>query len=376
VTVVSGAALVTPSGVLHKSWLRIDGKSIAEIGRGTPPDEDWVELDGGWLLPAYIDLHCHGGGGSDFSSPDPERIRNAALLHRQHGSAGMLASLVTAPIDDLCRQLVGIADIVERGDSPLLGAHLEGPFLSNIRCGAQNPAFLLEPDAELFAELADAARGTLRMITIAPELSGADEVIDAAVRRGILVAVGHSDATFAQATHAFSRGAQVATHLFNGMRPVHQREPGPALAALDFGVACELIEDGVHVHPSLTRLVARNSPEQLILVTDAVSPTGVGDGLFTLGGQPITVVDGQARLTSGGSLAGSTLTMDAAVRHTVVTCGLSIMHASAAASTNPARLLGIADRTGSLQVGRRADLLHLDADLQIRRMMIGGAWTD
>jgi len=373
-TVLSGAALVTPAGVVGDSWLRVDGDVIAEIGTGATAPPRPLDLGGGWLVPAYIDLHCHGGGGFDFSSLEPDRVRGAAMLHRRHGTAGMLASLVTAPVDDLCRQLATIADIVERGDSPLLGVHLEGPFLSHLRCGAQNSAFLIEPDAGLFAKFADAARGTLRMVTIAPELVGADEVIDAAVERGVLVAIGHTDATYAQAAQAFSRGAQVATHLFNGMRPLHHREPGPVLAALDAAIACEIIQDGVHVHPSIARLVSRNDPKQLVLVTDAVSAAGVGDGLFSLGGQSVTVADGQARLTSGGPLAGSTLTMDVAVRRAVIDCGLSIEHAVAAATANPARLLGVDDRTGSVQIGHRADLLHLDADLQIRRMMIGGTW--
>jgi N-acetylglucosamine-6-phosphate deacetylase len=214
------------------------------------------------------------------------------------------------------------------------------------------------------------------MITIAPELPHADEVIDAAVAAGVAVAVGHTDATYDQASAAFARGATVATHLCNGMRPVHHREPGPVLAALDAGVACEVINDGVHVHSAVTRLVDGRNPDQLVFITDAVSASGVGDGSFNLGGLEVSVVEGQARLTRTGSLAGSTLTMDEAVRRGVAYCGLPVERAVAAATINPARLLGIDKTAGSLAPGKRADLLHLDDELRIVGRMHAGQWVD
>jgi N-acetylglucosamine-6-phosphate deacetylase len=212
------------------------------------------------------------------------------------------------------------------------------------------------------------------MITIAPELPGALEVVDAAVAAGVVVAVGHTDATYSQSIAAFDRGATVATHLFNGMRPLHHREPGPVLASLDAGAACEVINDGVHVHPAVLRMVADRDAAQLILITDAISATGVGDGEYALGGQRVTVRDGQARLSELRSLAGSTLTMDRAVRRAVFDAGLPIEVAIAAASTNPARVLGLAAELGAIEVGLRADLLHLDHELRPQRRMRNGQW--
>lgn len=374
-TVLYGASVVTPAAVLDDGWVRIgDGGLISDVGVGRPVDSDALDLDGGYLMPAYIDVHCHGGAGSDFGSADREGITRASLFHQSHGTAGMLASLVAAPADLLCRQLARIAEVVRAGQTSILGSHLEGPFLSNHRCGAQNPAHLLEPDAGLLGKMLDAAAGTLKMITIAPELPGSEEVIDAAIAANVLVAVGHTDATYAQAMGAFQRGASVATHLFNGMRPLHHREPGPVLAAIDSYAACELINDGVHLDAAISRRVAMHDPRRFLLITDAVSATGVCDGSFTLGGQPIEVRDGEARLTSNGSLAGSTLTMDQAVRRTIAEFSVPISVAAAGASANPARLLGLAHETGSIAAGLRADLLHLNGDFQIMNMMMGGRW--
>lgn len=374
-TILGGARLVLPSGVDTGS-VEISGDRIASVGQPQTmvATDDVVNLGGGYLVPCYVDIHCHGGAGADFGSADEDQLDAASRFHAQHGSARLLASIVTAPIAALCQQLSVIADAVEAGDTNLTGAHLEGPFLSPARCGAHNPAFLARPDIGAFAKLLDAARGQLTMITIAPELPGAGELIDTAVAAGVIVAVGHTDATYEQAFAAFDRGATVATHLFNGMRPVHHREPGPVLAALDAGVACEVINDGVHVHPAVTRLVDSRDPDQLVFITDAVSASGVGDGTFHLGGQEVTVSAGQARLIRTGSLAGSTLTMDEAVRRGVFECGLPVERAVAAATVNPARLLNIADSVGSIAAGKVADLLHLDDDLRIVGQMRAGVW--
>ncbi|NMH97387.1 N-acetylglucosamine-6-phosphate deacetylase [Pseudonocardia sp. K10HN5] len=371
-TVLYGASIVTPDEIITEGWIATAGARIDAIGRGAPPATDAQNLGGGFLVPAFIDIHCHGGAGADFGSADAEQVDRAARYHRNHGTGGMLASLVTAPIEELCKQLAVIADIVESADTPLLGAHLEGPFLSQMRCGAQNPAFLTAPDVSAFRKMVDVSRGTLKMITIAPELPGAGEVVEAARAAGVVAALGHTDATFAQAATAIVRGASVATHLFNGMRPLRHRDPGPVLASLDSGIACEVINDGVHVHAAITRMVAERDPSQLVLVTDAISATGMGDGQYTLGGQPVLVENGQARLASSGSLAGSTLTMDVAVRRAVVECGLPLEVAVAAASTNPARVLGESSRRGRIAAGLAADLVHLDDELQVKNVICGG----
>jgi N-acetylglucosamine-6-phosphate deacetylase len=229
------------------------------------------------------------------------------------------------------------------------------------------------PDRAVFAELFAAAGGTLRSITIAPELPGALGVIADAVAAGVVAALGHSDATYAQARAGIEAGASLCTHLFNGMRPLHHREPGLAGATLESGIAFEVINDGVHLHPAIPALLAPRAG-RLVLVTDAIDAAGVGDGEFVLGGQRVQVEDGQARLASTGSLAGSTLTMDAAVRRAVRDSHLSVEAASAAASANPARLLGLQERMGVIAPGLSADLVVLDDGLRVLDVLAGGAW--
>ncbi|HEX4661326.1 MAG TPA: N-acetylglucosamine-6-phosphate deacetylase [Streptosporangiaceae bacterium] len=375
---LAGARVVTPGGVIEGGWVQTEAGVITAMSPGPRPPGEAVDLAGAWLLPGYIDLHVHGGGGHDASA-SPADLAAAVAFHRQHGTTRTLVSLVAAPLEALAEQLAWIADRVAIGPTAqghVLGAHLEGPFLSAARCGAQNPGHLLRPDTAAFARLAAAARGTLRSITIAPELPGALDLIAAARAAGAVAAVGHTDATYAQARVGLDAGLRLATHLFNGMRPVHHREPGVVVAVLEGRIAFEIINDGIHVHPALIRLLAREEPEQLLLVTDAISAAGTGDGEFLLGGLQAVARDGAARLAATGTLAGSTLTMDAAVRRAVVECGLPIEVASAAASANPARVLGIGDRCGAIAVGHDADLVVLDDELRLLRVMAGGSWCD
>lgn len=375
---LAGARVVTPGGVIEGGWVQTEAGVITAMSPGPRPPGGAVDLAGAWLLPGYIDLHVHGGGGHDASA-SPADLAAAVAFHRQHGTTRTLVSLVAAPLEALAEQLAWIADRVAIGPTAqghVLGAHLEGPFLSAARCGAQNPGHLLRPDTAAFARLAAAARGTLRSITIAPELPGALDLIAAAQAAGAVAAVGHTDATYAQARVGLDAGLRLATHLFNGMRPVHHREPGVVVAVLEGRIAFEIINDGIHVHPALIRLLAREEPEQLLLVTDAISAAGTGDGEFLLGGLQAVARDGAARLAATGTLAGSTLTMDAAVRRAVVECGLPIEVASAAASANPARVLGIGDRCGAIAVGHDADLVVLDDELRLLRVMAGGSWCD
>jgi N-acetylglucosamine-6-phosphate deacetylase len=365
--------VVRPDQVLDDGWVLVRQGRIADVGAGAPPptDAEPVDLRGAWLLPGFVDLHMHGGGGHDVTT-SRESMEAAVAFHAGHGTTRTLVSLVTAPLAELAQQLGWVADLVADSDA-VLGAHLEGPFLSHARCGAQNPAHLRTPDRAEFARLVTAARGTLRSVTLAPELPGALDIVRDAVAAGAIAAIGHTDATYAEAERAIAAGATLATHLFNGMRPIHHREPGPAGAALGADLACEIINDGVHVHPAITMLVNR-TPGRLILVTDAIDAAGMGDGEVELGGQRVRVRDGQARLVRSGSLAGSTLTMDAAVRRAVHECGLSIVDASAAASGSPAKLLGRRHEFGAVERGLAGDLVVLDERLTVRAVLAGGEW--
>lgn len=382
-TVLSGARLVTPAGVLEAGWLRLAGGVIAEVGSKngaglvedfgrSPAAEPVEELGGGWLVPGFVDLHVHGGGGHDFTD-SAEAMAAGVAYHRGRGTTRTLVSLMAGPLDAMCEQLGWLVSLAA-DDDRVAGAHLEGPFLAHARCGAQNLAHLQLPDRQVLAKLLEAGQGQVRTVTVAPELPGALGLIGDLVAAGVVAAIGHTDADYAQAAAGFSAGAGLSTHLFNAMSPINQRKPGAAMAALESDAAFELINDGVHVHPAMIRLAARYGPHRMVLVTDAMSATGVGDGTYILGGLPVTVADGMARGTESGSLAGSTLTMDVAFRRAVQQVGLSIGTAVAAASTNPARVLGIADRCGSLTAGLAADLVLLDDDLQVRRVMVAGNW--
>lgn len=373
-TVLRGARVVTPAGVLDPGWVQVVGGRIAEVGVGPLPAGDVHDL-GGWLLPGFIDIHMHGGGGHDVTS-SPQDMTAAVAFHHARGTTATLVSLVTAPLQRLCEQLSWAADLAERGATEagcVLGAHLEGPFLSPARCGAQNPDYLSRPDRGALATLIDAARGHLRIVTVAPELPGALDLIEDIVTAGIVAAVGHTDATYAQATAAFERGATLATHLFNAMRPIHHREPGPVLAALDGSAHCEIINDGVHVHPAVLRAVLARGTDRLVLVTDAISAAGMSDGRYQLSGQEVIVAAGHARLRASGNLAGSTLTMDGAVRRGVLD-GLPIQPVAAAAASNPAHVLGEHDRRGSICAGRAADLILLDDEYRLVSVMTNGRW--
>lgn len=365
--VLTDARVLTPQGIVTGS-LRVDGDRIAVIEAGGAGEGE--SLGNRLVVPGFVDIHVHGGGGHDMTSSAAD-MAQAVRFHRGHGTTTTLVSLVTAPLEALCQQLSWAADLADSGE--IAGAHLEGPFLSHTRCGAQNPAHLLDPDLDAFARMLDAARGHLRVITIAPELPGALALVDAAVAAGVIAAVGHTDASYDQARAAFDHGAALATHLFNGMRPIHHREPGPVLASLDAGVPCETINDGIHLHPAVLREVLARGADRLVLITDAIDAAGVGDGHYVLGGQQVEVRDGAARLANG-SLAGSSLTMDSAFARAVRN-GVPEEIASLAASANPARVIGLEDR-GTVAAGSRADLVVLDDDFGVHRVMRGGEWVD
>lgn len=378
---LTDARIVTPLEVLERGWIRIDGGRIAALGSGPPPADarDAHALDGRWVVPGFIDLHVHGGGGHDMASTDPAEIRGAAAFHRDHGTTRTLASIVTAPLEEMLAALAAVRSVVDEGptaEGHVVGSHLEGPFLSAERAGAHDPRHLLAPDPAMFDQLLEAAGGTLRVITTAPELPGGIDLVRQAVASGVVVAIGHSDATHAQAAAAFEAGASLVTHLFNGMRPWHHREPGLSGAALASRVVSEVINDGIHLHDATTRVAfAAAGRARVALITDAMSAAGEGDGSFRLGSAAVRVRDGAVRIEDGQTLAGSTLTMDVAVRRAVRELGLPMTAAADASATTPARVLGMGDRVGSLAVGQEADLVVLSGGLEVEAVMAGGAWT-
>jgi N-acetylglucosamine-6-phosphate deacetylase len=364
VTQISGR-IVTPGAVVP-GHLDLDGELIAAI---VPDDGVGDDV----IVPGFVDLHCHGGGGHTFTTGDLASARRAAAFHLGHGTTTMLASLVSSPFELMRSATLGYRRLVDEG--VLAGIHFEGPYLSEVRCGAQNPAYLRDPSMSEIKDLIKIGEGAVRMMTVAPELPGALEAITYLSGHGVLAAIGHTDATYDQTHAGVAAGATVATHLFNGMRPPHHREPGPVVGLLSSTTVCELIADNIHLHPGMLAFAARSAgPGRAVLITDAMDATGMPDGRYELGGQEVVVADRVARLAHNGSIAGSTLTMDAALRNAVA-AGLPLVEAVAMASTTPARLLGLADRVGALAPGLRADIVVLSADLTPRRVLRAGTPT-
>jgi N-acetylglucosamine-6-phosphate deacetylase len=367
--------LALPGGELRRGWLRVEGGRIAALGEGDAPGPG-RDLGGALLAPGFIDVHVHGAAGAEFLDADPAERAAILRAHARGGTTGLLATTVTASHERLLRavQALAAAEPVD-GGAALLGIHLEGPYLCERHRGAQDPAHLRPPDrAELDALL---AAGPVRLVTLAPELPGAPETIGRLAGAGVVASVGHTDATYAQAMAAFDAGARHATHLFNGMRPFHHREPGVIGAALDRDdVTCELICDGEHVDPAAIRLVHRlKGAGRSVLVTDAMSAAGLGDGEYRIGDLPVRVRGGRAELADSETLAGSTLTMGAAVRNAVRLAGLPLADALRMASATPARVLGLEGSKGALAPGFDADLVVLDDALAVTATMVAGAWV-
>jgi N-acetylglucosamine-6-phosphate deacetylase len=373
VTVLAGGRVVVPDRVLDPGWVELAGDRLVAVGDGAPARPAEVELSGRVLVPGFVDLHVHGGGGGSYTGGDENESARVAGFHRRHGTTTTMASLVTAEPAELERAVATLADLVLEG--LLAGVHLEGPWLSRAYRGAHDPKLLRNPERSELERLLRSGRGTVRMVTLAPELDGGLAAVEQIVEGRALAAVGHTDATYALTRDALAAGATVGTHLFNAMRPVHHREPGPVVALLeDPRATVEIILDGVHVHPAILRhaLTAKGAG-RVALVTDAMAAAGMGDGDYRLGGLGVRVVGGVARLADGGAIAGSTLTMDAAFRRAVQGTGLPLEVAARLASTTPAAVLGLPD-IGAIEAGKRADLVVLDQDLRVTAVMIAGAW--
>lgn len=368
--------VATPHGVMDNAVIEISGTRLTSCEPFAGSGEPEPERVAGWVVPGFIDTHVHGGGGFDYATEVPQDAINGRAFHAAHGTTTSFASLVTAPIDVLCRQIATLAGLVEEGY--FAGIHLEGPFLSAVHSGAHDPAALRPPDRESVGRLISAGRGTLSTITIAPELPGAMAAITHFTDAGAQVALGHTDADHDTVAAALDAGASVATHLFNGMRGIHHREPGPIpVLSTDRRVSVELIVDGFHLHPEIVRMaLAAAGRERTVLITDAMAAAGMPDGEFSLGGLQVGVREGRARLVNAagrpGPIAGSTLTMSEAFR--VMTGIIGEVHAVALmASTNAARHFGLSE-VGRIEAGCRADLCVVNDQGVLQRVMHAGRW--
>jgi N-acetylglucosamine-6-phosphate deacetylase len=375
---LAAARVAAPDRILEPGWIRLRGGRIDAVSAGLPPPgESVVDLGRRMIAPGFIDLHVHGGHGAQVNSAHAEEtalaVRRMAAFHTRHGTTALVATTVSDTPERTLAAVRGVAAATgaHPGVATVLGSHLEGPWISPHRAGAQDPRALRDPDPAELARLLEAAGGTIRMITIAPELPGAFPAIAAMIAAGVQASVGHTDADHDTVARAFDDGVRHVTHLFNAMPPMAHRAPGPAGAALSRpGISVELIADGHHVHPAMLAIAAQ-AVSTPVLVTDSTPAAGLAAGRHLLGAVPVVVHDGLVTLAGDGhTIAGSTLTMERAVA-TLVGSGVSLPAALRAASTAPADVLGLPGK-GRLAAGADADLVVLEPDLTVALTVIAG----
>ncbi|MFF8271970.1 N-acetylglucosamine-6-phosphate deacetylase [Streptomyces sp. NPDC016562] len=370
-TVLSGARVVLPTGTVTRGRVIVEGERIAG---SAPEGARTVDLSGHWIVPGFVDMHNHGGGGASFTSGTAEEVLKGVRTHREHGTTTLVASTVTGDLDALARRAGLLAELTQQGE--IAGIHFEGPFINPCRKGAHKEDLLRDPDPAEVRKLVDAAHGAARMVTLATELPGGLASVRLLAEQGVIAAIGHTDATYEQTRAAIDAGATVATHLFNAMPGLAHREPGPIAALLeDERITVELINDGTHLHPAALELAFHHAgAHRVALITDAMDAAGFGDGTYHLGPLEVEVKDGVARLVEGGSIAGSTLTLDTAFKRSVTVDQLPVESVVQAISANPAKLIGLYDEIGSLEPGKYADLVVLDTAFDVKGVMRRGEW--
>ena len=353
--IVSASHAVIEGQVRSNVWLDIREGLIHEIGDGTHPSAERKFT--GTLIPGFIDIHCHGGGGYYFSNSSPDLIAIAIATHRQSGTTTQFASLVTADLGELKEQIQRLIPFVRSGE--IAGIHLEGPYLSRAKCGAHAPELLRAPSLDEVKSLVDCGQGAIAMVTIAPELEGALESIAWLTSQGLVAAIGHSDADADTARAAIDAGAKVVTHFTNAMAKLVGGQSMATEVLDDSDISLELINDGTHVPTDVIAALKKSALDRTILITDAMSAAGSIDGKYQIGDLEVEVKDSIARLVSNGSLAGSTLTMERAFLNFINKDGANIVDAVHASSTRASQVFGL-NNVGSISVGKKANILNFD----------------
>jgi N-acetylglucosamine-6-phosphate deacetylase len=380
----TNAHIYLPDGLLKNASLYVRNGLIERIFSSQDENmvmaEETIDVCGAYLAPGFVDVHVHGGGGCDAMSGNPQDIYGMSQFHAARGTTSFLPTTLTHTRSTIEKAIKSIVEAMEKGTegAEVLGIHLEGPFLNKLHCGAQNPEYIRAGTLEEMQSYIELAKGNVRLMTIAPEQEGAMDMIQYAVEQGVTISLGHSDATYEVVQRSVQAGASHVTHLFNGMRPLHHREPGMAGSALMMDeLAVELICDGVHVNRELVSYIFRVKPlEQIILISDCVAPAGCPEGEYQLGALPVYLKNGQVRLINEdrtlGSLAGSSLTMDQALRNSIEYTGLSLEQILPSLTLSPARQIGLDHRKGSIEAGKDADLVILDEHYHVMATYVKG----
>ncbi|MBV6445536.1 MAG: N-acetylglucosamine-6-phosphate deacetylase [Ignavibacteriales bacterium] len=366
-----GGEIITPFRIVKNGTVVIQDGTILDIGKAADvkiPDEcEVIDISGNKVVPGFVDLLVHGGGGRGFSDEDPESIKIVADYFLRHGSTTVLASLFAKPKEQLLADLRRIADyIVANPDSNVIGIHMEGPYLNPVLKGAMNEGYLWKPTVESWDEMWEASRGLIKIMTIAPELDGALQVMRAAALKGVVLSIGHSTANYEQIELAIDHGAAHVTHMFNAMLPLHHRNPGVVLGALlRDELKIELIADTLHVHPAVMELLLKlKGASSIILITDSIRAGGMHEGEYEFADQKIYMKGSKAFLPDG-TLAGSTLTLNRAIKNMIKKANAKVTESVRMASLNGAKVLNIEDRKGILAVGKDADIVVMNDDFEV-----------
>ena len=366
---VSGKAIIVEKGRIREIV------NEEELSTATLTGAEVIEGKDKFIVPGYIDIHVHGGGGSDVMDGDYEAINQVAIAHSHFGTTSFLPTTMTMSKDKIIRSLLSICEAVKKGTAgaEILGIHMEGPYINPEKKGAQKEDDIKKISIEGFLEFNQASGNLIRLVTIAPEMLGAIGLIKYLYKQGIIVSVGHTNATYVQTQAGIQAGLSHVTHVFNAMRELHHREPGVVGAALTSPeLTVEVIADGIHIHPIVLKILTKiKEGEKIVLITDAMRAAGLKDGTYDLGGQEVIMAKGQARLKDG-TLASSVLTMDKAVKNMVNKVGIQLPKAIQMASFNPAKSIGIDDKKGSLEPGKDADIVILNKNLETELSIVAG----
>jgi N-acetylglucosamine-6-phosphate deacetylase len=372
------ARIVTPFRIIEHGTLLTDGPTIAEIGSTDevtiPADTRKIDVGGDWLTPGFVDLLVHGGGGHGFADMSKEALENISEFFFRHGTTGMLAALYSKSEPEMIADVRRISQFIHKSPKGnVWGIHLEGPFINSELHGAMKADYLWKPDLHAWERLFAASEGAIRLMTIAPELTGVEAIMRAAARHGVVLSIGHSKASYQEVLNAIDNGAAHVTHMFNAMPVFHHRNPGVVVAALLHNeLKIELIADGIHVHPAVMKLLYNIKGDGgIVLITDSIRASGMKDGKYTFMDQSMTVKEKRAYLADG-TLAGSTLTMEEAVRNMVQLIDVPVTNAVRMASFNGAKVLGLSHRKGILAVGKDADLVIMNKDFNVRMTVFEG----